>query len=160
MQARPITSFVQRGEASSTPAAAAAAAAAAGTATGANVAATALAQQITPLQVCGSSNSLQSSMITPPFYRTFFYYHTPLQACISVITPPGLSYPIHGPATCMFSPGLHEIAHPPQNTTPGDNSCKLQNAITGVCYLLSYTVLVLVGTFFLPKNLVTESARA
>ena len=53
-QARPITSFLQREE-TSTPVAAAAAAAAAGTATGANVAATALAQQTTPLQVCGSS---------------------------------------------------------------------------------------------------------
>ena len=44
-RARPTTSSYQRGDASSTPVAAAAAAAAAGTATGANVAATALVQQ-------------------------------------------------------------------------------------------------------------------
>ena len=54
-QVQPITSLSQHEETSSTPVVAAAAAAAAGAATGANVAATALAQQTTPLQVCGSS---------------------------------------------------------------------------------------------------------
>ena len=57
-QARPITSFFQHKEESySTPVAAAAAAAAAGTATGANVAATALAQQLIaePLAVAHTS---------------------------------------------------------------------------------------------------------
>ena len=51
-RARPITSLFQRKEIFSTPVAAAVAAAAAGTAKGANVAATALAQQTAPLQVC------------------------------------------------------------------------------------------------------------
>ena len=90
-QARPITSFFQREETSSTPVAAVA-----GTATGAKVSPTALAQQTTPLQVCGSSNSLQASVITHPFYHTSSLPN-PLQVCGSVITHPGLSHLRNGP---------------------------------------------------------------
>ena len=45
------------------------------------------------------------------------------------------------PATCTLLPGPHKIPHPPQSTTRGDFLFfALQNFITWVCYLVSYTV--------------------
>ena len=50
-------------------------------------------------------------------------------------TPPG------SPASSTLSPGVHKILSPPQDTTPDDNIFKAQNVITGVCYLVSVTVI-------------------
>ena len=70
--------------------------------------------------------------ITPP--------NTPC-GCPYVVSHPVVYHPPFGAhASCTLSPGVHKIPHPPQDTTPGDNVFKAQNVITGVCYLVSFTV--------------------
>ena len=134
VQARPITPFFRPEQTSSTPgapsipaappataptAAVESTVAAAGTATGAHMAATGLAQQpvadslavafregiaIAPpqyhtLQVCGSSTIRYRQCYHAPFYHAP-HYHTPyalLWVCGSAITPRGLSHPLHAP---------------------------------------------------------------
>ena len=72
------------------------------------------------------------SFITPP--------NTPC-GCSDVLSHPLVYHTPLGPsASCSLSPGVHKISHPPQDTTPGDHIFKSQNAITGVCYLVSVTV--------------------
>ena len=141
VQARPITSFFRPEQTSSIPAAppdtapAAAAvestAAAAGTATGANMVATALAQQ--PVADSLAAAFREGIAITPPQYHTLQgcgsstiryrqCYHTPhyytpyapplLWVCGSAITPRGISHRLRGSCELHSSPGLHIIPHP------------------------------------------------
>ena len=73
-----------------------------------------------------------------------YRYRTP-----HFITPPNtrcgcsdaLSHPLGTDASCTLSPGVHNTSHPPQQyNTPGDDIFKPQNVVTGVCYIVSFTV--------------------
>ena len=73
---------------------------------------------------------------TPVLSHTLIY-HTPKHTlCVSgrAITPPFLTLTPGTDASCTLSPGVHNISHPPQYNTPGDNIFKPQNVITGVSY--------------------------
>ena len=63
--------------------------------------------------------------ITPPFYHPpSFITHTPNTpcGCSDVLSHPLVCHTSLGPpASCTSSPGAHNISHPPQDTTPGDN---------------------------------------
>ena len=77
--------------------------------------------------------------ITPPGLSPPHIYHTPkctLWVVGRAITPPGLPHPLGAAATSTLSPGLHNIPHPPQDNTPGDNIFKRTNVSPGVCYLV------------------------
>ena len=88
----------------------------------------------TPLQVCGSSGS---TVITPAFIT---HPNTPC-GCSDVLSHPLVYHTRLGPsASCTLSPGVHKISPPPQDTTPGNDIVKSQNVITGVCYVVSVTV--------------------
>ena len=91
-----------------------------------------------PNTPCGCSDVLSHPLV----------YHTPtfitppndLWVVGRAITPLGLSHPLWAAATSTLSPGLHKIPHPPQGTTPGDNTFKRLNVSPGVCYLVWFTV--------------------
>ena len=128
--------------------------AAAGTETGANMAATALAQQ--PVADALAAAFHDGIATTPPKYHIPQVVRfvagsaiTPLFIIPLVTTPPTpscgcaevLSHPVvyhtpfMAPASGTFSPGLHKIQYPPQVTTPGDKYFKTENLITGVWLL-------------------------
>ena len=87
------------------------------------------------------SGSSQAVFFTPPFITPLNTTPLhPLRVCRSGITPHTLSDPFLACARGTLSPGLHKIPHPPQETTPGGIFFKDQNVITGVWFLLSYTV--------------------
>ena len=84
-----------------------------------------------------------SFVLSHPRFITLPFYHTPkhtLWMFGRAITPPFLSHPLGTDASCTLSPGVHNITHPPQYNTPGDNIFKPQNVITGVSYIVSFTV--------------------
>ena len=117
----------------------------------------------TPLQVCGSSGSTVITpafitppntpcgcsdvlshplFITPPHFSCTTPPNTPC-GCSDVLPHPLVDHtPLGPPVSCTLSPRVHKMSHPPQDTTPGDNIFKSQNIITGVCYIVSVTVLV------------------
>lgn len=102
----------------------------------------------TPLQVCGSSGSTVShpkthavSLRTCCHTQSFITHPNTPCGCSDALSHPLVYHtPLGAPASCILSPGVHKIPPPPQDTTPGDNISKAQNVITGVCYLVSYTV--------------------
>ena len=81
---------------------------------------------------------------TPPFYHPPSFITPPNTpcGCSDVLSHPLVHHtPLGPPASCNVSPGVHKISHPPQDTTPGDNILGFKNINTGVCYLVSVTVL-------------------
>ena len=90
---------------------------------------------------CGCSFVLSHPLI----YHTLFLFITPPNTrcgCPDALSHPHFYHtPWDGHASCTLSPGVHNITHPPQYNTPGDNIFKPQNVITGVSYIVSDTVL-------------------
>ena len=109
---------------------------------------------ITPQNTrCGCSFVLSH----PLFITLPLIYHTPkhtLWVFGRAITPPYLSHPLGTDASCTLSPGVHNISHPPQYDTPGDNIFKPQNVITGRGVLYIYCV-IYGGSHFCPDTTCT-----
>ena len=77
----------------------------------------------------------------PPFYHTPLFITPPNTrcGCPDALLPPHFYHTPWDDASCTLSPGVHNITHPPQYNTPGDNIFKPQNVITGVSYTVSDT---------------------
>ena len=87
---------------------------------------------------CGCSDVLSHPFLS---YPSFFTPPNTPCGCSDALSHPLVYHPPLGVSvSCTLSPGVHKIPHPPQDTTPGDSISKAQNVITGVCYLVSFTV--------------------
>ena len=82
--------------------------------------------------------------ITPPFYHPPYLSHPQTHLVgvrTSYHTPWFITPPLGPLRAALYHPGYTRYQSPPQDTTPGDNIFKSQNVITGVCYLVSITVI-------------------
>ena len=79
-----------------------------------------------------------ASFITPLIYHTSEHA---LWVFGRAITPRGLPHLLRGTCELLFITGGTQDTTPPRDTIPGGCVCKAQNVITGVCYLVSYTVI-------------------